>query len=79
MVKVGQRKFLLSCGYTDEQLDKMAVSAARNIISDIENKRKLKKAAVEKSANQNTFDSRAVFFNDVVILSREDYERLINK
>ena len=34
--KVGQRRFLLKCGYTEEQLDHMAPGTAHNIISEIE-------------------------------------------
>lgn len=76
MVKVGQRKFLLRCGYTDEQLDKMPVSTARGIISNIESQRARERAAAEE---QDTIDSSVVFFKDVVLLSRAEYERLINK
>ena len=34
--KVGQRRFLLKCGYTNEQLDRMAPGTAHNIISELE-------------------------------------------
>lgn len=41
--KVGQRKFLLKCGYTDEQLDKMSPSMAHTIIGDIEKTNRAKR------------------------------------
>lgn len=34
--KAGQRRFLLKCGYTNEQLDRMTPGTAHNIISEIE-------------------------------------------
>ena len=40
--KVGQRKFLLKEGYTEEQLDKMSPSQAHSIISKIEKGRESK-------------------------------------
>ena len=42
-VKIGQRRFLLRNGYTDEQIDKMTAGTAHSIISELEEKnRKIK-------------------------------------
>ena len=50
--KVGQRKFLLKCGYTDEQLDKMSPSMAHTIIGYIE---KANRAKREKEKKRKEF------------------------
>jgi hypothetical protein len=47
--KVGQRRFLLKCGYTNEQLDHMTPHEAHTIISETEKaNRELRKAQAKK-------------------------------
>ena len=62
--KVGQRKFLLKCGYTDEQLNHMTPHEAHNIISEIE------KANRAKRELQST---------EMVVISRVEYEALLGE
>lgn len=62
--KVGQRKFLLKCGYTDEQLNHMTPHEAHNIISEIE------KANRAKRESQLT---------EMVVISRVEYEALLGE
>lgn len=56
--KVGQRKFLLKEGYTEEQLDKMSPSQAHSIISKIEKENEIKrqKEKIQCSIPQNLED-----------------------
>lgn len=53
--KVGQRKFLSKCGYTDEELDKMPPYIAHEIIGDIEKVNRAKKEK-EKEKEQHTIN-----------------------
>ena len=62
--KVGQRKFLLKCGYTDEQLNHMTPHEAHTIISEIE------KANRAKRELQST---------EMVVISRVEYEALLGE
>ena len=77
MVKPGQRKFLLRNGYTNERLDKMSPGMARVAISEIEKKTR-RERAFKRSAMEALVPG-AVFYNDMVILSRDAYEKLITK
>lgn len=52
--KVGQRKFLLKCGYTNEELDKMPPYIAHEIIGDIEKANRAKREK-EKQKQEITF------------------------
>ena len=52
--KVGQRKFLLKCGYTNEELDKMPPYIAHEIIGDIEKANRAKREK-EKQKQEAVF------------------------
>ena len=76
MVKLGQRKFLLREGYSNERLDRMTPGTARCIIGSIEKKNQAKREAAKKEALKI---SNVIILNDVVILSRDEYERLVTR
>ena len=54
VTKIGQRKFLLKAGYTDEQLDRMSPSHAHNIIRERERISRLKR---ETSLRENSINN----------------------
>lgn len=53
--KVGQRRFLLKLGYTNEQLDRMSPSTAHDIISDVEETQRLERQVEEEKACKQQF------------------------
>lgn len=65
--KVGQRKFLLKCGYTDEQLDHMSPSTAHDIISNIE------------KARREAREARRKEMEDTIVISKTEYEALVGE
>lgn len=50
--KVGQRRFLLKLGYTNEQLDKMSPSTAHDIISNVEKVQRLERQATREAEEE---------------------------
>lgn len=54
--KLGQRRFLLKSGYTEEELDKMSPSIAHSLIRDMEEanrKRREKEACISQLKDSN--------------------------
>ena len=54
--KKGQRKFLLKCGYTDDQLNHMSPSVAHNISSEIEKREHPQGCGNSPQVNQEEVD-----------------------
>ena len=50
--KVGQRRFLLKCGYTEEQLNHMAPGTAHNIIGEIEKANRARREVDQRSKQE---------------------------
>lgn len=50
--KVGQRRFLLKLGYTNEQLDGMSPSTAHGIISDVEKAQEKERQAIREAEEE---------------------------
>lgn len=71
--KVGQRRFLLKLGYTNEQLDRMSPSTAHDIISDVEKTRRLERQAVSEAEEEKVRKQR--FKEDV----QEAVEELLDQ
>lgn len=52
VTKIGQRRFLLKLGYTNEQLDRMSPSTAHGIISDVEKTRDKERQAIRETEEE---------------------------
>ena len=83
VTKVGQRKFLLKTGYTNDQLDKMSPGTAHNIISELEKANRAKREAEQRAKQESESKSEIAILKEALEyftgmygfkLERNDYD-----
>lgn len=83
VTKVGQRKFLLKTGYTNDQLDKMSPGTAHNLISELEKANRARREAEQRAKQESEPKSEIAILKEALEyftgmygfkLERNDYD-----